>query len=146
MHAIKDGKVALAFLMGGGATITLRSTKTLQRFTYSVRAPRNQGKLDTEAPIRFVKVLTGPDNTSNYEYIGYIRDGKFNYGMKSRISNGSPSIVAFQWAYRFISIEHIPKDLDVFHEGKCGRCGRKLTTPESIQSGFGEKCLGALGV
>lgn len=144
MHPIQDGKVALAFLMGGGATVTFKSVKTERHFTYKVQAPKKEGKLEYEAPIRFVKVLTGPDNTSNYEYIGHIRDGKFSHGLKSRITSDAPSVQAFQWAYRFLSMEHVPHGLEVFHEGKCGRCGRKLTTPESVSTGFGEKCLGRL--
>ena len=28
----------------------------------------------------------------------------------------------------------------VFHSGKCGKCGKKLTTPESIKSGLGPYC------
>lgn len=34
----------------------------------------------------------------------------------------------------------------VHHEGKCGRCGRELTVPESIESGIGPECAKALGV
>jgi len=34
--------------------------------------------------------------------------------------------------------------LNFFHEGKCGKCGRKLTTPESIKNGFGPTCLGGM--
>jgi hypothetical protein len=26
------------------------------------------------------------------------------------------------------------------HEGKCGRCGRLLTVPSSIESGIGPEC------
>jgi hypothetical protein len=29
----------------------------------------------------------------------------------------------------------------VHHEGRCGRCGRTLTVPESIESGFGPECI-----
>ena len=36
----------------------------------------------------------------------------------------------------------MPLTLTVFHDGKCGRCGRKLTVPESIQSGLGPVCAG----
>jgi hypothetical protein len=34
----------------------------------------------------------------------------------------------------------------VWHEGRCGRCGRKLTVPESIESGFGPECASILGL
>ena len=30
--------------------------------------------------------------------------------------------------------------LEVWHEGRCGRCNRALTVPESIASGIGPEC------
>lgn len=32
--------------------------------------------------------------------------------------------------------------LQVWHEGRCGRCGRKLTVPSSIETGLGPECAG----
>ena len=32
------------------------------------------------------------------------------------------------------------------HEGRCGRCGRALTVPESIDTGFGPHCAAEMGV
>jgi hypothetical protein len=29
------------------------------------------------------------------------------------------------------------EQIKIYHEGKCARCGRPLTVPESIESGFG---------
>src|SRR5690606_937214 len=142
MHCIHNGKMALSFLMGGMSTITLKSLKTGKHFTYKVRAPREDGKLQVSKPIRFVQLLTGPDNNTSYEYIGFIRDGKFTYGSgKTRILFSAPSVKAFQWAYRFVSMERIPEGLEVYHEGKCGLCGRKLSTPESSTAGFGPECI-----
>ena len=34
----------------------------------------------------------------------------------------------------------------VHHEGKCGRCGRKLTTPESCLRGIGPECWALMGM
>lgn len=31
-------------------------------------------------------------------------------------------------------------ECEVWHEGRCGRCGRKLTVPESIETGIGPDC------
>ena len=31
---------------------------------------------------------------------------------------------------------------DVHHEGKCGKCGRPLTVPESVKTGLGPICSG----
>jgi hypothetical protein len=35
-------------------------------------------------------------------------------------------------------------ELAVYHEGRCGACGRRLTTPESISSGLGPVCAGRI--
>lgn len=33
----------------------------------------------------------------------------------------------------------------IHHAGKCGRCGRKLTTPKSIETGLGPECEKMVG-
>jgi hypothetical protein len=38
----------------------------------------------------------------------------------------------------------LPKGLKVHHEGRCCRCGRKLTVPESIETGLGPECASRL--
>jgi hypothetical protein len=30
--------------------------------------------------------------------------------------------------------------MELWHEGRCGKCGRALTVPESIESGLGPVC------
>jgi hypothetical protein len=32
------------------------------------------------------------------------------------------------------------------HAGKCGRCGRKLTVPQSIETGIGPECASIMGL
>ena len=39
----------------------------------------------------------------------------------------------------------LPKTVEVWHEGICGRCGRKLTVPESVERGLGPECAGLVG-
>jgi hypothetical protein len=34
----------------------------------------------------------------------------------------------------------LPGSVDVLHSGRCGRCGRTLTTPDSIERGLGPEC------
>lgn len=133
------------FMLGGAATLTIESAKTGTRFTYKVSLPRDKetGAIDRLANIRFVSVLTGQSNESDYTYLGYIRDSLYMHGTKkSRISRDAPSAKAFEWFYRMVIMQQtLPDTLKVFHEGKCGRCGRKLTVPESIRSGIGPECI-----
>lgn len=133
-----DATAARAFILGGNATVTLESVKTGARFTFKVTSP----DLDDAAAPHFVKVLTGSDNEEDFAYLGLIRAATFTHARpeKTRISRDAPSAVAFAWAWPHLAAGRIPAGLNVWHEGRCGRCNRKLTVPESIASGFGPEC------
>lgn len=140
------------FALAGNATFTVVSKKTATRFTYQIQAPKlnrdGEPVSKEQAEVLFVKVLNGPDNTSNYEMFGMIfpKDGKFVPWKKSRISMDAPCAAAFKWTFENVLVTGVnhPK-LEVHHSGTCGRCGRKLTVPESIQSGLGPECATKVG-
>jgi hypothetical protein len=127
------------FALGGNATLTLVSEKTGSRFTFKVRACEDNDSLF------FVSLLNGADNESDFAYLGTIREGRFSHGKKSSIGPDAPSAKAFAWAWPQLAAGSMPAALAVYHEGRCGRCNRKLTVPESIVSGFGPECAGKLG-
>ena len=130
-----------SFVTAGRATFTLQSKRTGERFTYRVCAPQKDGRLDTEANVRFVKVLTGSDNESDYQYAGFFRVDDFVFrhgGAKARIGVTAPSVKAIEWFLRNLGSTLV----EVWHEGSCGRCGRTLTVPESIEIGLGPICMG----
>lgn len=126
----------MAYILAGNATVTVLSVKTGQRFTYRIRQSEAREGRDR---VHFVGVLTGADNTGDYRYLGTIfsRD-KFVVTKKSAIGPGAPCAVAFGWLF-----EHLDSlAVELWHEGSCGRCGRKLTVPESIATGLGPVCAG----
>lgn len=134
---------AVAFALAGNAYFTIKSLKSGDHFTY--RVAQCEDKLN----LWFVSVLTGSDNNSNYTYIGTIRsaqatvrgDAVFAHGRKSKIGIDAPSVKAFTWTWRYlIEMGMIPEKLEVRHEGRCGRCGKRLTVPESIDRGIGPDC------
>jgi hypothetical protein len=127
------------FALAGNATFTLQSLKTGTRFTFKVRVAENN---DT---MHFVSVLVGPDNCNDYRYFGFIRRGVFFHGgQKAKIGAEAPSVKAFKWFWEHSANGKATPQLEVSHEGRCGRCGRALTVPESIRSGFGPECIGKL--
>lgn len=140
----------LHFLYAGNATLTVKSLRTGTRFTYRIKeAPGFPGK--DPGPVGwFVAVLTGPDNTADYTYLGHIfRESRdYVHGKKSKIGIGADSAIAFEWFYGSIVLAGAlrPTVLQVWHEGRCGRCNRKLTVPESIESGFGADCAEIMGI
>lgn len=136
----------LRFILAGNATFTLRSRRTGTRFTYRV------SKAEDKDGFWFVSVLTGPENTRNYTYLGnvsvnkpaYLKYGShsFWHSKKQQISPDAPSAKAFAWAFkRFVAGTEMP-EMDMLFAGSCGRCGRMLTVPESITAGFGPECAG----
>jgi hypothetical protein len=129
----------LQFILAGNALFTVQNTDTGNRFTFKVRKP------DDTKP-HFVSVLTGSDNESSYSFLGTVFDPcHYRHGRRSRISEDAPSARAFDWLFRQLSNGRpLPPQVRVCHCGKCGRCGKTLTVPESVDSGFGPECIKAV--
>lgn len=138
----ETAEYAKEFMTAGHAIVSLRSKKTGAHFTYRITKP--QDKKDTQ--MLFVGLLSGPDNTSNYTYMGVIRNHKyFDSTKNSKVGKDAPSWKAFQWAWENICRGTLPEALEVWHEGRCGRCGRLLTVPESVERGIGPECAKHMG-
>jgi hypothetical protein len=85
-------------------------------------------------------VMRGPDNETNYTFLGTIFNGTdYRHGRRSMIAPDAPSAVAFAWIWAHIN-DDLSQAVDIHHAGKCCRCGRKLTVPSSIESGIGPEC------
>ena len=145
---ITDAADVKTYVLAGNAHVTIVSKKTGTRFTYRVRSvPEDNGK---GAITHFVSLLTAPDNERSYTYFGWVANFPDNgltyrYGHRSTIAASAPGVVAFDYFFRHVVLGgKSPADatLDVYHEGRCGACGRKLTVPESIARGLGPECAG----
>jgi hypothetical protein len=136
---------ARTYTQAGRATITLLSRKTGKHLTYKVsRAHNDDG---SAKDLWFVGVLTGPENTSDYSYLGIISEtGEFRTTGKSKFAPDSTVARAFNYFWKHAVADAIPADLEVRHSGHCGRCGRLLTVPESIEAGIGPECAGKMGL
>lgn len=133
---LKTAAETKTFVLAGNATLTLVSRMSGNRFTFKIRKP------SAEKP-HFVKLLRGTDNESDFTFLGTIfPTGEYRHGMRSSIGAEADSAKAFEWFWRQVSKGELPPTLEVWHEGRCGRCGRKLTVPTSIASGMGPECAG----
>jgi len=121
---------ACDFILSGKALFTFLNTKTENRFTFKVKKHKQD-------EIFFVQVLTSPDV---YQFIGTIRNGVFFHSKKSNISQDAQSVKVFQWVFTSLTKNTLAEFIEIWHEGKCGKCGRTLTVPQSIESGFGPEC------
>ncbi len=94
----------------------------------------------------FVSLLIGSDNQHAYKSFG-----KLNPETGAVKLNKTSFLNEASWAYRLVyralvnvfagTPERIEEaGFELHHEGRCGRCGRPLTVPESIKSGLGPIC------
>lgn len=130
------------FIYAGNAIFTV-SNPTGEHYTYRVTKPDNQ---DVNKPIWFVSFLSGPDNTSDYSYLGLLSrkdDGSWSF-FATKASKAKPDSKVFKvagWALTIVLEEQpLPTGYKIQHAGRCGRCGRPLTDPESIATGLGPIC------
>jgi hypothetical protein len=128
---------AKRFILAGNARFTVKNTMTGNRFTFHVRKP------DKSKP-HFVKLLTGSDNSRDYTFLGTIfNERTYRHGRRSSVGEDAMSNRAFAYVWGLLANgEDIPGSVEIYHEGRCGRCGRRLTVPESVISGFGALCRG----
>ena len=113
---------AKKFMLGGKSYTTLVSLASGARFTYRIELADK--KQPTDADCFFVSVLNGPDNWVNYKYIGIIKNNEYRWTAKSKIAEEAPSVKAFKFCFAHLSKNSIV-GFEVWHEGKCGRCGRR---------------------
>lgn len=141
--------VSKSFLLAGEATFTIEIPEAYQVESkqphYTYRVERVEAS-DRWPEAFFVKVLTGPDNTSDYTYAGKLDPftGQMNLTARSAFPATSyrvkllNRVLARIWADDHAAYEQY--GFQTHHEGCCGRCGRKLTTPESVTRGIGPEC------
>lgn len=130
----------LSFITAGNATFTIVLLDQNTRYTYKAMA-------SDDAKYLFIKVLTGPDNTRNYTdiYMFHVNeDGEpvLRFRPNNRLRENAPSAVTFKRIFRHLLLrpDELLDNVEFWHVGRCCRCGRTLTVPESIASGIGPEC------
>jgi hypothetical protein len=145
-----------AFITAGNAIFTIspsdeavaffaaRGQDCKPHYTFKVRAKEGEW-LGKPTVTWFVSLLTGADNTawSSYTYMGLLDPKAMTMRLTAK-SSYKESSVPVRILRRVLSTakagESFP-DNYIRHEGKCGRCGRKLTVPSSIDNGIGPECI-----
>jgi hypothetical protein len=127
---IKDRQKSIEFILAGNSTVTFLNSMTGNRFTFKV-------KKSDKSDLYFVSVLTSPDI---FTYIGIIIPSGFSYSKKSTINQNAQSVQVFKYVYSNLVRNKLPEYIQIWHEGKCGRCNRTLTVPGSIITGIGPEC------
>jgi hypothetical protein len=136
--------ISLKHVRAGRAIFTTDNGKG-EHFTFRVKASKPSAAWPT--PAYFVQLLTGPENTSDYTYVGMLTEqDTLRLTAKSQFKPESLPVRVFNWTMRVLRGEaKMPEGYSVQGSTRCVRCGRLLTTPESIESGIGPECAGKAG-
>ena len=132
--------ISTEFLLAGNATFTVSNPEGKH---YTFKVIKSKSKNTNGKYMFFIKVLTGPDI---YTYVGVVEQyGGVRLTKKSKYKNDTLLFKVADWAIRTVMFtQELKEGYHIDHAGKCGKCGRKLTTPESIKSGIGPICGGRL--
>lgn len=144
MSHVMSPEAVYSYVMGGNATFTVLNTETNRRVTYKVKAATRNGVSRDATDVLFVSVMTGSDNEADYTYIGILVRSQniFRTTPRTALPLGDVRILGMAWLMRQLAAGKLGDfpHVEVRHHGTCGRCGRKLTVPESIDSGIGPEC------
>lgn len=115
-----------------GAPFTIRSKKSGKDYTFKI----------SQVPFKdnnyiHIKVET---EYLNFKYMGWYRDGKI---INKKLEVNTPASQAVSWFLRQMfsnNFDNLNQSVDIFHLGKCLKCGKTLTDSNSIEVGFGPVC------
>lgn len=122
------------YILGGNGVVTLKSPTGVHH-TYAFRRPRNTEEFPDD--ILFVYAV---HEGKTLFYVGMIEDGKFRLTRASRFLHDTPIVKGARYIMRMSQDSTFGPPMELYHEGMCSRCGRPLTNPKSILTGFGPKC------
>lgn len=133
-HHMTDPTQITEFMTAGRAIFTLVSRRTGKRFTYK------QTRTKHDPRSFYVALRTQKDF---FSYLGLITPAQgLTTTHKSIVA--PEALRALRW-FRTRLEHNLPlADVEFWHEGRCGRCNRLLTVPESITRGIGPECAGLL--
>lgn len=141
----------LSVLTAGKAEFSLQNEESKKHFTYVlVKAKSDSGvKQNQEGKqVYFVKVCR---DYMEFQYAGVLiieqeQGAKYFRGRKGKINPDAESIKGLLWLInKLLRGQEIPEVMQVYHFGKCCRCGRTLTDPESVKLGVGPECIKLIG-
>lgn len=126
------------FVLAGRAVFTVENASG-EYYTFRVGHKEANGQWPETW---FLSLLTGRDNENDYTYLGILTpSGEIKLTRKSPFQADAKPIKVASWAIRQVwSQNQLPEGYKIRHEGKCCRCGRTLSTPESLNSGWGPEC------
>ena len=122
---------------------TVESTQTGEHRTFWIR--RQDDNADFCPGMRIVYLLTGTenDNPDHYTGFGYVYQDRISVWSSKRVPGKKFEQYAdMLWTLALDGAfsRWADKGYKIHLEAACARCGRPLTTPESVKAGIGPIC------
>lgn len=142
--------IGIKFVTAGRAIFTLSMPPEFvavhgcrERYTFKVV---HKPASDKWPEAWFVNLLSGPDNRNDYQPLGKLNPatGAVRLVKVSKLTDQSwpvrlvRRVLSRLWQGQGDVVE--AAGFELRHAGRCGRCGRLLTVPSSIDCGLGPTC------
>lgn len=137
---LRDAKSVRVYILAGNSTFTIKSETSGEHRTYKVE------KSPDSDTLFFTRMLISGNDTYNYIGCIFVRKNEdlgFSPSKKLTETN-TMGIKALEYLLGNINKGRIHQKLKVMPSNSCCRCGRTLTTPESIKAGIGPECSKAI--
>lgn len=105
--------------------------------TFRIHTKRAKSKF--AAGQRVISILIGPDNSSDYDMFGFVSDDGIKV-WKRHVGSKLDQYAMIIWS--LVTGEAI-EGYSLEISKRCMKCGRLLTDPESLRTGYGPHCRGA---
>ena len=139
----EDKKCIRDYILQRKSIFTIESTKVHERRTYMFKQQTRVDDFRHEyyIPIWNIYMLYGPDNGKDYRWIGCYDVNKdlLSFGLHSYIDTLACKMIR-AFMVILLTTREWPESCKFYRSTKCCRCGRRLTTPESIAAGYGPHC------
>lgn len=132
-HQLIGSNAIRRYCTGGKGVVTLESPTGIHH-TYLFKKP-NENDVFPEDVV-FVYAL---HNQEKLYYVGMLEEGKFRLTKASRFLPDTEIVRGAYFINRMMYAD-FATPMKLFHEGVCSRCGRKLSSKKSLDSGIGPKC------
>jgi len=138
LYIIKHNKIR-KFILAGNSYFTVMNVITDNKLTFHVIRPKEKSPW----------FIWATNKKGKYCFLGTIfqRDSGLEYRFgwkKGRFTKDSIINKSFEYLWRKMLSNSLPANIVFYHEGKCGRCSKRLTDPKSITRGFGPHCFSIL--
>lgn len=116
-----------------GAPFTIRSKRSGKDYTFKISQAmfKNRNYVHVKVETEYL----------NFRYMGYFINGNVVRGYNQIVD--TPASQAVSWFLRQLfnnNFKLLNDSVDIFHLGKCLKCGKTLTDASSIEVGFGPVC------